>query len=174
MEAFLEILKYTVPALIVLVTAVIIIKRFFDNEEQKRKLDLAVENEKMINPIRLQAYERLILFLERISPESLVMRVNKPGLKAKELQTEILAVIRAEYEHNLAQQVYVSSKSWEILRSAKANLIKIINQVSAKIKPDAPSIELSKALLETIMEMDKQPTTIAIEYLKKEVRELFF
>lgn len=171
MDTFLEIVKYTIPSLIVFITAYFIIRSFITNDREKRKHELYLGNQKIITPIRLQAYERMILLLERISPESLIMRINRPGLTAKQLQTELHNSIRAEFEHNLSQQVYMSIKAWEVVKSAKANLIKLINTAADNIKPDAEAIKLGKAILEMEMELEKSPTRMAIDFLKQEVNK---
>jgi len=83
MESFFEILKYTLPAIIVFIATYFVTKSFFDNESQKRRLDFRLNNQKLITPVRLQAYERLTLLLERISPESLIMRTQAQGMNSK-------------------------------------------------------------------------------------------
>ena len=117
MIELLEILKYVLPSLVVLAAAYYLLKLFLDNEQNKRLSDIKMAGYKIITPIRLQAYERLVLFIERISPESLVMRVHKPELSAMQMQTNLIQTIREEFEHNLSQQVYVSSQAWELVRN---------------------------------------------------------
>ncbi len=173
MSIFTEILKYTIPALIVFLTAYLLIRKFLENEQKIRKINLMMKNDQFILPVRLQAYERLVLFLERISPESLIMRVNRQGMTSKQLHTELLAVIRAEFEHNLTQQIYVSKESWEIIKNARSSLINIINKSAKSIEPDAPSIKLSQEILEEIIDKDVSPTDIAIDFIKKELKEIF-
>ncbi len=100
----------------------------------------------MITPLRLQAYERAILFLERISPENLIMRVNKSGFTCQQLQSELMQTIRSEFEHNLSQQIYISHGAWEMLKIARGRTIQLINSLAEKIPKDSPSINLSKAI----------------------------
>jgi hypothetical protein len=173
MISFLEILKYTLPALIVFLTAWLLIRKFLENDRKIKKMDLMFRNEQYILPIRMQAYERLVLFLERISPESLLMRVNHQGMNSQQLHSELLASIRAEFEHNLAQQIYVSRDGWEIVKNARSNLINIINTAARSIEPESPSIKLSQTILEAIIDNENSPTNIAIDFLKKEIKELF-
>ncbi len=170
----LEILKYTLPSFIVFLTAYFIIKKFMDNETKKRAFEISSMNSELITPVRLQAYERLALFLERISPEFLIMRSNKPGMTAKQLQTELLSVIRSEFEHNLSQQIYISNKAWEVVKNCRANLLKIINTSADVVSPDSPSITLSKTILEKIMDMEKSPTDEALEFIKNEIQKTFY
>lgn len=172
MKELLEVLKYILPSLVVFFTAFYIIRKFFEREEKRFRMEILMNNQKTITPIRLQAYERMILLLERISPESLIMRVNKPNLKSSELQAELLGNIRAEFEHNLSQQVYISTDAWEMIKNARSNMVKLINSVSDSIDMTAPSIKLSQGILEKVIEMKKAPTFDAIEYIKKEAREI--
>ncbi len=168
----IEILKLILPLLIILILVVYMVNMYFKNENQKRREQIILKNQNIIIPLRLQAYERFILFLERISPENLIIRINKPGYNCKQLQTELLSSIRAEYEHNLSQQIYVSHKTWELIKNARSNIIHLINSSSEKIKPDFPSINLSKAILESTMGYDKLPTADAIRNIKEELNSI--
>jgi hypothetical protein len=173
MTEFLEILKYVLPSLVVFLTAAWIMQAFLKREDSRRKLEVSLKNYKTITPIRLQAYERIVLFLERVSPESLILRVTRQGMTAKQLQSEMINSIRAEFEHNLSQQVYISNEAWELVKSARSNLIKMINTCAENVNPEAPAFNLSKAILEAVMEMDKQPSNQAIDFLKKEMQTYF-
>ena len=169
----LEILKYTVPALVVFLTVFYILHSYFEDQEKKRQLKTALKNRKLITPLRLQAYERVILFLERISPESLIMRISAPGMNCKQFQTEMLASIRAEFDHNLSQQLYISNEAWIQIKNARSNTVKLINIAADKITADLPYSHLSTKMLEMVMEAEKTPSSVAIEFLKKEVQKLF-
>jgi hypothetical protein len=173
MVEFLEILKYTVPALIVFLTAYYMIRMFMKNEDTKRHFELHMTQKDSTLPLRLQAYERLILFLERISPDSIVMRMSQTNLNNVQLQNELVTSVRTEFEHNLAQQIYVSNHAWDQIKTARNNVIKLINEAAAELKPDSSGISLSKKILENAMNMGSSPTQDAIVFLKKEVRELF-
>ncbi len=173
MDVVLEILKYTLPAIVVFLTAYLVIRNFLKNEEQRRKVELALANQKELLPLRLQAYERIALFLERISPESIVMRISKPGMNSRQLHAELISAIRSEYEHNLSQQVYISSQVWELVRNARGNVVKLINSASGEIKENASAMTLSKKILELAMEHKSAPTETALQALKQEIRQLF-
>ena len=168
----LEILKYTIPALIVFFTAFFILKEMIKKDRERGKYELVVQNQKIALPIRLQAYERLTLFLERITPDSLIIRVNIPGMTSAQLHQDMLKTIRAEYEHNLSQQIYISQKAWELAKNARLGIIKLINTSADKIKPSEPAIKLSSLILERTMEVEKQPTQVAISFLKEELSHI--
>lgn len=169
MEIAADILKITIPSLIVFLTAWIIIRNMIKNDQEKRRQEIFLQGSRTITPIKLQAYERIVLFLERISLESLLMRVSTPDMTASRLQSAMLTTIRSEFEHNLSQQIYMSSQAWEVVRNARSSTIKIINTEAEKIKSDAPGIELSRQLLNKVMELDQEPTRAAIDYIKGEV-----
>jgi hypothetical protein len=172
METSLEIIRITIPPLIVFFTAFFLIRSLLRNDQDKRRQELILQNSKTIIPIKLQAYERVVLFLERISLESLLVRVSSPSMSASELHTIILSTIRNEFEHNLSQQIYISQQAWEIVKNARSNLIKIINTEAEKMPANSTGMAFSKRLLEKVMELDKEPTRVAIEFIKGEVSRM--
>ncbi len=173
MKELLEILKYTLPSLIVFLAAYYVLRSLLRTQEDQRKMEVVLENQRLITPVRLQAYERLILFLERISPESLVMRLNRPGLTVQQLHQEMLTAIRNEYEHNLSQQLYISPAAWEVIRNARGQILKLINTTFEEFKADDAAVEYSRRIFEKLVDIEKLPTQIAIDYLKNEVNRLF-
>jgi hypothetical protein len=172
MEAFADILKITVPALIVFLTAYFLLKNLIRNDQDKRRQELILQNSRTITPIKLQAYERIVLFLERISLESMLLRVSTPDMTADQLHSALLTTIRSEFEHNLSQQIYMSQQAWEVARNARSTMIKIINSEAEKMPQNATGMALSKQLLEKIMELEKEPTRVAIEFIKAEVARM--
>lgn len=173
MNEILEILKYTIPALVVFLTSWVVLKTLIKNEEQRNRYEALSKTQRVITPVRLQAYERMTILLERISPEALIMRTNNPALTAKQFQTELMSVIRSEFDHNVAQQIYISTEAWELIKNAKANVIQLINSTALKLNPEAQSIILSRMILEELMKEEKSPVTHAMDFLKNEIRQLF-
>jgi hypothetical protein len=169
----LEILKYTIPSLVVFLTVYYIMHSYFEDQENKRRQKAILKNRKLITPLRLQAYERIILFLERISAESMIVRISQPGMTSKQLHSEMLSAVRAEFEHNLSQQLYLTNEAWEMVKSARSNTVKIINLAAEKVMGDMPYTQLSTEILEMVMEAEMTPSSQAIEYLKKEVQTIF-
>jgi len=169
MDALTDLLKISIPALIVFLTAWVLIRNMIRNDQDKRKQELILQNSRTVTPIKLQAYERVVLFLERISLESLLVRVSTSDMTASQLHTTLLNTIRNEFEHNLSQQIYMSQQAWEVVRNARSNMIKIINSEAEKMPVNSTAMDLSKRLLEKIMELDKEPTRAAIDYIKGEI-----
>lgn len=169
MKSVYDILLMSIPAIIVLITAWVLLKNLMLNEQERRKQEIVLQNTKTIAPIRLHAYERLVLFLERISLESLLVRVSSPDMSAAHLHSALLTSIRSEFEHNLSQQIYMSPQAWEIVRNARSSTIKMINTEFEKLPENASGMVLSKQLLESVMRMEKEPTRVAIDFLKAEL-----
>lgn len=170
---FLEILKYTLPALIVMLTAILILHNMFKKERDLKKMEMVMDNNKIITPIRLQAYERISIFLERITPNSIIMRLQTPEMTVQKLHQEILELIRAEYEHNISQQIYLSKDAWDIVKTAKEKTIQLVNQAADDLDPNAQAIELSRAIFDKLIENPKAPTHDALDYLKKELQQIY-
>jgi hypothetical protein len=168
MDNLLIALQYTLPSIVGLGAAVIIIRAFIDKEFRERKNEYVLKNQKIITPVRLQAYERIIMFLERISPGSLITRMQEGGMTAKQLQMSLLQQIRAEFDHNISQQLYITDESWEIVKNSKENLIKLINVASKDIGPDSSSIDLTRAILDVYLKVENPPIEIAIKRIKEE------
>jgi len=130
-------------------------------------------NEKPALPLQLQAYERLVVLAERISLPNLVSRVNQTGLSAKEMQSLLTQTIKQEFEHNISQQIYVSSGAWEAINNLKEQNILIINQVSSFLPEDASGVDLNKGLMQLLMENPKASLhTIVSEALSHEAKRL--
>ena len=168
----IDVLLYFVPALLVLGAMFLLIKKFLDRDYRLKLIEAKQLLQKDMLPLRLQAYERLVLFLERISPSSLLMRINRPNMNSMQLHSELLSTIRTEFEHNLSQQIYMSNQAWEQVKIAKEEIIKIVNTSSEKVGPNNTSINLSTEIFEEMLRKEAFPTQKAIDYLKNEVRQL--
>lgn len=173
MEAILQILKYTIPSIIIFVGMYFILKSFLVSEERKREFKYRTDKTKLITPIKLQAFERMILFLERINLSNLVIRTYANGMSAKALQSKMHATIREEYEHNIALQLYIPNRTWKMVRSSKEETVKVINNCADQLNDGASGLELSQFILELVGKVETTPTDIAIDALKNEVTNAF-
>jgi hypothetical protein len=153
-----------------------IVTSYFDNQQKNQMLQMRIderkESLKVVTPIRLQAYERMALYLERISPNSLILRTFHPGMDIKALQLAMTKSIRDEWEHNLSQQVYLTTESWNRIREAKEEMINLINGSAVKLPADADPTSLAGAIFESCAK-SKIPTDEALEFMKNEIQERF-
>ena len=137
------------------------------------KDDKSPEDNYLTKPLKLQAYERLVLLCERISLPSLISRVSQPGLTAREMQHFLIETIKQEFEYNISQQVYVSTIAWDAVRNLRDQNMLVINQVASILPPDARATELNKQLLEVVMgQQEKALHTIVLETLNYEAKEI--
>ena len=135
---------------------------------------MRLDVQKITLPVRMQAYERLVLLLERIEPAGLLVRTNQPGMNASQLQSALIQSIRSEFEHNLSQQVYVSTKAWEMVRNAREETIKRINTSAMKLTPEATSTDLASLILINDIDAEQSAVKGALDLLKAEARNNFF
>ncbi len=171
MSEILIALRYAIPALVVFITAYTLLKEFFAQEMKKRHARMMEEKHKGSLPLRMQAYERIILLLERISPKNLVMRVHSGKMTASQFHGTLIKAIRDEFDHNLSQQLYVSSKAWEMVKNSKEEIVRQINTSAGQLDEKATSTDLSKKILE--MGAEKSAIRDTIEFLKAEARKSF-
>lgn len=171
----IDLLKITLPALIVAGTVYYLIQQYLEKEQQRRLIELRLESSKTTLPLRLQAYERIILLLERITPNNLLVRLSSAGQTAPEYHRLLTQEIRAEYEHNLSQQLYMSPEAWAQVRQAKENIVTLINKAYQTLpnQQQARGTELAKRILEGLLADEADPTTAAIDAVKREAVGLF-
>jgi hypothetical protein len=171
MDIFIDLIKILGPALIVLY-AVYLMLRSFQNARLDEIREMArKQSVDTLLPNRLQAYERMVLFLERITPNNLIPRLNNGQYTAKEFQQILIHEIRQEYQHNLAQQIYISEQAWLYLTSAVEDTVTSINEIAMGLEDEATSLDLAKGIFES--GVTKQAIAHSISYLKKEVHILF-
>jgi hypothetical protein len=161
------------PSVVVFLTAYHVLKQFMHARASERMTELRKDDHRQTLPLRLQAYERLALFLERIAPGALVLRVHKSNMTARMLHSELVATIREEFEHNVTQQIYVGDKAWSQVKQAKEETIRLINFSYEQTGDGQPGTELSRRIFENMARLSHTPSQEAILAIKEEVRRLF-
>ena len=151
-------------------------KEFVTNEQKKTLLEIQkiseAETRKVVTPIQLQSYERLVLFLERMKPDNLVLRCYEPDMSTRLLRDVMIKNIRDEYEHNLSQQLYISSQAWAYIKNAKEEIINILNSLTPKDSENITPTAYAGLIFEKMTGSQSQ-IEIAQEFLKKEIQQRF-
>jgi hypothetical protein len=173
MDVVIEFGKILIPASVVLYAAYLLVRTFVQKEIDLKKLEVRGRSIETILPNRLQAYERITLFLERISPQNLLVRLNAPGMTAREFHQLLLREMRNEYNHNVSQQVYMSEAVWDLVKNAKEDLIVSINDAASEMNLEATSLDLSKKIFEKAVNKPVDPIAHALSELKKEIQRTF-
>ncbi|MCC1485369.1 DUF7935 family protein [Winogradskyella immobilis] len=170
-DKLFDLFLYAIPALITGGIAYYFFKQHIENEFNLRKFTLQKDLQKDAFPIRLQAYERMALFLERISPSKLLIRVHPTSSNKEDYEALLIATIEQEFEHNLSQQIYVSDECWSIINAAKNATIQMIRKASLLEKAKTAN-KLREIILTDLM--DKQPpSNAALSFIKNEVSEMW-
>ncbi len=173
MDSFLEIIKLGLPAAFVLYGMYLAIKVMVSKSLLTKELDIKIKSLEITLPVRMQAFERMSLFLERISTENLLVRINQPGMTASDLHAAILEEVRNEFNHNVAQQVYLSPELWGMVVSAKEDLVTKVNATFEEIDSDASSVDYAKRLLELTIATDISSIELALTSLKEELSKYY-
>ncbi|WP_395056659.1 hypothetical protein [Flavobacterium sp.] len=163
----LEILAYTLPSIITGGVAYYLFNSYFKDQQNTRRWLLQKENQKDSLPMRLQAYERMALFLERINPSNLLIRITPFSTDKNQYENLIIEHINQEYEHNITQQIYLSDECWTIIQTAKNTTIQNIRKTNMNEKVDSAN-KLREVILSDLLD-SQSPSTIALSFLKDEV-----
>lgn len=164
-----ELLFYVLPALITGVIAYYFFNLHTKNEEGRRRFLLHKENQKNAFPLRLQAYERMALFLERINPAKLLIRVAPATADKDSYLAALVTAIENEFDHNMSQQIYISDECWNVIKASKNATIQLIRKASAEA--DSAN-KLREVVLNELLEK-QPPTNAGLAFIKKEVSDLW-
>lgn len=174
MDAFFDLLKYTIPGLVVAGTAYFLLKQHLDDRLRTEQLAQRRENNRTILPIRLQAYERLTLLCDRVAIPNVLLRIRMPGMTVGDLRGALMLSIRQEFEHNTSQQLYVSDTLWQIITLARDQAMTLVAQAGEGLDPKEDDTAYVSALLKNLDEQG-EPTSLqrAIVAIRTEAGQLF-
>jgi len=158
--------------LVICVYTIILVRFFLKRISDAEKRNIISQNNSAVMKLRFQAFERFTLLLERLSPESLILREQNPKITGYAFHAQLLKVVRHEFNHNMAMQIYISWQTWDKIKTAKEKLLMLINSSIAKIKPDSPALELGKIIIEDAANEVNQYFKIAVESIRKEMEEM--
>lgn len=168
-EKLIELALYTLPAIITGGVAYYFFNSFLKSEENRRRFLLLKANQKQALPIKLQAYERMALFMERTNPTKLLIRIAPISNDKNDYESLLIAQIEQEFEHNLTQQIYISNECWTMILTAKNATIQMIRNTN-KTESITNADQLREAILSGMMNSES-PSTIALNFLKNEIAE---
>jgi hypothetical protein len=169
----LDILKFTLSGVGVVWVAFYLVKPYLDRDEKLQLLDFKKAISSQTLPLRLQAYERLVLFIERVNPAQLLIRINAPAYSAHQLYSLIIEDIRNEYQHNITQQIYVSGRAWSVVKRVKDDTMGIVNNAIKGLPETATGLELGKAILGVLSTLEDNPYEMGASLLRKDLEDLF-
>ena len=170
-----DLLKIILPAIIVAGSIFLLFRQYLEKDQQRRLIELRLDSTKATLPLRLQAYERLTLLLERISPNNILVRLSSANQSAADYHRLLQFEIRAEFEHNFSQQLYVTPEAWAQVKQAKENVLTMVNRGFHGLQNPTQQrgTELAKRILESLMTDAADPTAQALATVKREAAQLF-
>ena len=168
MNTALEILKYILPSLVVFAAVYYIQKQYLEKEYNLKMLELKTKYSKDAIPLKLQAYERLLLFCDRIKLPNLILRLKTPNMSGQELKTAMIIAVQKEFEHNLAQQLYTSQQLWDIIELSKNNIIDQISDPGLSSNGMMSANAYAQSLMRKVKSQDS--IKIATKAIKEEAK----
>ncbi|MEM9326721.1 MAG: hypothetical protein AAGA85_13740 [Bacteroidota bacterium] len=173
MEELIDLAKILAPAALVLYLAYLLVRSFLNNQLEEIRQRMTQKGQEVAMPIRLQAYERVCLLLERVAPDNLIPRLNNSEYTAGQFRQILLTEVREEFNHNLSQQVYMSDEAWSYVKSAVEDTLSMINEAGNNVESDEKSLALAKKIFDLSIERKPDMHTTALLFVKDEARKLF-
>lgn len=170
-QRIIDLFLFSIPALITGLIAYYFFKEHTKNEDGRRRYLLHKDMQVNAMPLRLQAYERMAIFLERITPSKLLIRISPISSNKEDYESLLIANVEQEFEHNLSQQIYISDNCWNIITAAKNATIQLIRKASLLEKTDTAN-KLREVVLTEMMEK-RAPSDAALSFIKQEVSEMW-
>ena len=138
-------------------------KKYFSKKTKK--------NEANIN-LKMQAFERLTILLERTDPYRLLSLIDKSEKDLNKIELTLLNSLVSEYEYNLSQQVYVSDNLWNLVIISKNKSAAIISSVKSSLSSKSNGTDFFNSMKLVLDNQETTPSKIALNYLKKEARSI--
>jgi hypothetical protein len=164
---------FATTGLVVVVAAYYLIKPHIERYLELKFQEVKKEERPPLLLLRLQAHERLLLFIERINPSNLLVRLHQQGISVKDMQYLLLNEIRAEYQHNVAQQLYVNPRVWSVINGLKDDTLAMIGNAARDLAEEAEGVDLSKKILQQMAAIAEDPYQLTLELIKKDIQQLF-
>ncbi len=172
MDYITEFIKILVPAVLVMYAMYLVMRNFLQKQFDHRLIDVKIKNNETVLPLKLQAYERIALLLERVSPNNMLLRLSDPGISAHEFQQLLQKEIREELNHNLSQQVYISNEAWTQTKKAVNGVVNVIQSAGQKMTEKHNAIDLAEEIFDHMIKENTDPVSEALNFIKVEAREL--
>ena len=169
-EAIFDIIKYTLPSLIVFATSYFVLKQYITSQYNMKAMEMKTKYRKDAIPLKLAAYERLLLLCDRLDLPNLILRLKTKAMNAVELKNAMIISLQQEYEHNMAQQLYTSQQLWDIITLSKNDLMAIVNSASQDYNTTHSADDLANAIMHKYASLQKKPLDYSIAAIKEEAK----
>lgn len=169
--AFLyQLASIIIPAIIILAFIHYLFRREFDKYLDYKFTPIGSSANDQMLPHKLQAHERMIVFVERINPSNVLVRVHQQGISVEDLQSLVINELNSEYQHNITQQLYIDDITWNVIRKLKDDTIAMIGNAAKGLPIDATGVDLSKKVLQHLATMQENPYDLTLTLIKNGIR----
>ncbi|MBY0245706.1 MAG: hypothetical protein K2Q03_09655 [Sphingobacteriaceae bacterium] len=172
LELFIQqFLSISLAGTVTVSLAYLLFKKNLNKPPQIREKVIKVKENKQLLSLKLQAHERLIVFIERINPTNLLVRLHQNGIPMRDFQAIISNEIRAEYQHNITQQLYISTEAWNVIKKLKDDTLTMVNSAVQGLDENATGVDLSKKILQNMANIKNSPYELTIDLLKQSIHQ---
>jgi len=168
-----EVIKLAIAGIVVVCVAFYLVKPYLENKEKLQLLELKKATGNQTLPLRLQAYERVVLLIDRINPANMLLRLNPSAYSAAEFHSLIVAEVRNEYQHNITQQIYVSPRAWQVVKRIKDDSLNLTNKVYSTMPEGASGLDLAKTILAQLSQFEADPYDVSLSLIRADLEELY-
>ncbi|MFD0751220.1 hypothetical protein ACFQZS_13800 [Mucilaginibacter calamicampi] len=165
----LDILKYSIAGMGVVWVAFYLLKPYLDKQDKLQLLELKKSINNQTLPLRLQAYERIVLFIERVNPANMLIRLKAGDYTAAELHALVVNEIRNEYQHNITQQIYISLRAWGVVKQLKNDTLSMVSNAMKALPENGSGMELSRIILAHLSQLENDPYEVAVGLIRKDL-----
>ena len=166
---FLQVAIVVIPAIVILTFAHYLFRKEFDKYLDLKFPETGNGADDQLLPLKLQAHERMIVFVERINPSNILTRLHQQGISVSDLQSLVISEINSEYQHNITQQLYTKDETWNVIRKLKDDTLAMIGNAAIGLPSEATGVDLSKRVLQHLAALHDNPYDLTLSLIKKDI-----
>lgn len=116
----------TISEYLPILNTLILVFMFIYYVYEGKKIKNNSYNNKILNQ-KIEAYQRIILFINRLSPNELNNDIlSNIDMSTNFVVNSMISKIRSEYSHNVSQRLFLDEKLWKTIEHIKEETINYI------------------------------------------------
>lgn len=153
-------------ALIIAIPFLIFTRQFVFTYIKLKNQEIKLLTVKGNSEQRVQGYERITLFLERLKPSNLVTKFDRT-LAPHEFIFLVEKTINEEFDYNASQQLYLTKDLWKNVVNCKNNTLHILHKTYENLNENSTLDDFKTVFLMNYMN-EKDFVSETIQDLRKE------
>ncbi|WP_437920862.1 hypothetical protein [Sphingobacterium sp. LRF_L2] len=125
---------------------------------------------KALQQLEFAAYERLLLLVHRMDPQQAIGRNHEDEVAPVSFVAKLIADLENEYQHNLAQQLYVSEVAWKMVTDLKNDTLLLFKNTLKTLPENGTSAQYVAIVLNHVKGIEVSPYQSVQMLLKREMK----